>query len=60
MPDEPEPPALVLPVHCFGCGAYLMGGRTQHEPWCRWVKVIEEHFPGYGLEIMRPVSEKPQ
>jgi hypothetical protein len=37
-------PMNELPVYCFGCGAYLMGGATKHEPGCPVGKLIEEFW----------------
>ena len=31
-----------LPSFCFDCGAYLMGGATQHKPGCSILALIEE------------------
>jgi len=43
---EREPFEIELPTHCAGCGAYLMGGATEHTPECPIRKLIEEQFPG--------------
>ncbi len=49
-----QPPEFTLPSHCLWCGAYLMGGATQHEPDCRFLKMMEE-----ALEESRK-RERPQ
>ena len=33
---------MELPTHCYDCGAYLMGGATEHKPWCSIRKIGEE------------------
>lgn len=38
--------AFVLPTHCVVCGAYLMGGLTQHKPGCSIGQIIEDFKNG--------------
>lgn len=35
-------PVMALPTHCYSCGAYLMGGATQHKEGCAVRKLIED------------------
>jgi hypothetical protein len=41
MAPDPPAEAPVLPTHCAWCGAFLMGGLTQHGPEC-WIPRIGE------------------
>jgi hypothetical protein len=31
-----------LPTYCYSCGAYLMGGATEHKPGCEVQALIDE------------------
>lgn len=33
------------PRYCADCGAFLMGGDTEHGKDCAFQKIIDEHFP---------------
>lgn len=33
---------MELPTHCYSCGAYLMGGATEHKPGCEVLRLIEQ------------------
>jgi hypothetical protein len=39
-----DPWLAQLPTHCYSCGAYLMGGATQHAADCGIRRIIDEAF----------------
>ena len=45
-PDEELPHiTFTLPNYCYSCGAYLMGGATQHKPDCEIQRLIDSAMP---------------
>jgi hypothetical protein len=44
----------VMPDFCAGCGAFLAGGATQHQPECPMLEIIRQHF---GDEAAKQVEE---
>ena len=42
MREMPSGSTFYLPETCFSCGAYLMGGATEHKEGCEVRKLIED------------------
>ena len=39
-----KPVMFDLPTHCYSCGAYLMGGATEHKLGCEILQIIQAAF----------------
>ena len=45
---------MQLPTHCHDCGAYLMGGATEHKPGCSVQQMIDYATTG---RVQNPVCD---
>lgn len=50
MPAADHDQTPGLPSHCYSCGAFLMGGATEHAPDCDFRRLIESAFPKKASE----------